>query len=210
MNQPALRIGNVAAGALALGGGLALALPQHVVSIAQLVILAVAASAGLRALASHVPATGLMYPLKWGSPFGDAGPAGRASAGGDEVARIRAALSRPRQRLSGAPDLPPEALRLLRPLLRSALELDRDAPVDPDRLPDSLSPAARAILTTEPLPHGSWVFLSRADERGVTETAHAVLDEVEHIAEEAAPGATGDRATGAIHSSTRNSISNST
>lgn len=184
MNQPSLRVGNVGAGALALGGGLLIALPQHVVSIAQLVILAIAASAGLRALASHVPPTGFMYPLKWGSPFGDAGPAGRRISTNDEVGRIRAALSRPRQRLGGPPPLPPETLRLLRPLLRAALELDRDAPITAAHLPEHLSPAARAVLLTDPLEHGSWIRTTRPDERAVSETAHALLDEVEELARE--------------------------
>lgn len=204
MTRPALRIGNVASGAVLVGGAIAIALPQHVVSIAQLVAGAVAAAAGLRVLAVHVPPTGWMHPLKWASPFGDAGPAARKPAAGDELDRIRTALSRPRQRIAGAPALPPETLRLVTPLLRSALELDREGPVDRSRLPETLSPTARAILLTDPRPHASRIFLARADERGVSETVLEVLDELERLTGDAPrTGSSVHSASSPPHSSPR-------
>ena len=116
MNPELLRPGNIAAAALVIAGALGLAVPQHVLSIARVVLVTVAAAAGLYALGSSAPATW------WASPFDRSSDPDRGAHGSRDIERIRTELSGWRQRVPNGPPLPPEVLRLLRPLVEVALE----------------------------------------------------------------------------------------
>ena len=84
--------------------------------------------------------------------------------------------------MPGAPALPPETLRALKPLIRVALNLD---PTD-DRPPASaratLSPLTRAVLSTEPLERPPWYRTLPSDPRRVADVVHRVLDELDALA----------------------------
>lgn len=178
MNERTLRPGNVAAAAVVIGGVLVLALPQHAMSIVRLVLVTVAAGTGLYALALNAPATW------WLSPFDrrrGAGSKGDASA---EIDWIRSTMSGRRQRIENGSPLPPETLRLLRPLIRVALEREGVDPGDrthPDSGRRPLSARTWAVLNSEPLEWRPRSRTLRADRRRTAEAVHAILDELDRL-----------------------------
>ncbi len=97
MSERALRPGNVAAAATLIGGVLAVALPQHGMSIVQLVIVTVAVSTVVYALAVNVPTTRWMSPFKWMSPF-------------NQAAYLRSRSGRSDEHLHGTPVCAPRGL----------------------------------------------------------------------------------------------------
>jgi hypothetical protein len=150
MNERTLRIGNVAAAAVAIGGALIIARPQYALGIVQLVLASVGAAAALYALAANVPPTGWLSPFKWMSPFNRAARPEERRNGWDEMTSLRSKLSGRRQQMRNAPPLPPEVVRLLKPLIRQTLDLD---PEDEAQLASArhfLSPLAWAVLTSDP------------------------------------------------------------
>ena len=180
MNERSLRPGHVAAAAVLIGGVLLVVLPQYGMSIVQLVIVTVAASAGLYALAVNVPSTGWISPFKWMSPFNRAA-SGRRTRGSDELRSIRSKLSGRRQLIENGPPVPPEALRLLKPLIVSALDLDTDDEPPPESARGLVSPLTWAVLTSEPLERPGWFRTRRSDEREVTQAVHRVLDDLDGL-----------------------------
>lgn len=176
MNERTLRPGNLAAAAVVIGGVLVLALPQHGMSIVRLVIVTVAAGAGLYALALNAPATW------WVSPFDRRGRRGKKGHASVEIDWIRSTLSGRRQRIENGPALPPEMLRLLQPLIRVALEREGIHPHDrgyPDAARRLLSAQTWAVLHSDPL---NWPPRSRTlrpDKRKTAEAVHAILDELD-------------------------------
>lgn len=182
MTERALRPANVAAAAVTIGGVLVVAAPQHAVSIAQLVLVTVAAAAGVYSLAVNVPATGWISPFKWMSPFHGSARPGRDGRGSGEVDAIRSKLSGRRQPIENGPPLSPDTLRLLKPVITAALDID---PTDEAQLisaRDVLSPLAWAVLTGDPLTEPYWLRTVGPDEREVAEVVHAVLDEIDRLA----------------------------
>jgi hypothetical protein len=183
VNVRALKPGHVAAAAVMIGGLLVVALPQHGPSIGRLVVVTIAAAAGLHALAVNTPegsATGWL-----GSPFDRASRAGRWPLGSDEIQRIRSKLSGRRQPIGNGPPLPPDALRLLQPLIRVALEragLDPDDEAGLESVRARLSPLTWAVLTSDPMTPPDWYRTRRPDPRRVAEVAHRVLDELDDLA----------------------------
>lgn len=180
MRDPTLRTGNVAAAAVLIGGVLLVALPRRAVSIVQVVAVTVAVAAVLHALATHVPVSGWLSPFRWMSPFHR--PSSAGARGPDELDSIRARVSGRRQRLRGGPPLPPETLRLLQPLIRAALDLDRDDASYPPSARTRLSPVTWAVLTTDPLRNPYWFRTLPANDREVAGIVHAVLDDLERLA----------------------------
>lgn len=181
MNEGALRPGNVAAAAVLIGGVLATVLPQHAMSIVQLVIVTVAVSTGLYALAVHVPSAGWISPFKWMSPFGRAAYPGRRRRRSDELRSIRLKLSGRRQPIENGPPMPPVTLRLLKPLIASALDLDPSEEPPPPSARGRVSPLTWAVLTSQPLRRPRWFRTLRPNEREVTQTVHSVLDELDRL-----------------------------
>lgn len=181
MTPQTLRPANVAAAALVLGGVLTVAFPQHALGITQLVLVTIAAGAGLYALAANVPPTGWISPFKWLSPFGGDRRPERRMHGSDEIESIRSKLAGRRQRLEGAPPLPPDVLRLLRPLVAGSLEIDPDDKARLASVLPRLPPTTRAILTTEPLPRSYWLTTLRPNAWEVAEVVHEVLDELHRL-----------------------------
>jgi hypothetical protein len=180
MNERNLRPANVAAAALVIGGVLLLALPGYALGILQLVAVTAAATTALHALASNVPPTGWMSPFKWMSPFAGTPLSEPGPPDVHELEPIRARLGARRLRAVGGPPLPPDALRLLRPLIRSALDLPPGGPV-PREAALRLSPLARSILAAELPRDPRWIDTVRPDEDAVAEVVHQVLDELERL-----------------------------
>ncbi len=179
MSERALRPGNVAAAGALIGGVLVVALPQHGMSIVQLVIVTVAVSSGVYALAVNVPSTGWISPFQWMSPFNRAAGRRRPRARSDELRSIRTKLSGWRQRIENAPPMPPATLRLLKPLIASALDLDPDDEPHQGSARGPVSPLTWAVLTSEPLQRPYWFRTLRPNEGEVTQTVHAVLDDLD-------------------------------
>lgn len=181
MSERGLRTVNIAAGALLIGGIVALAFPRHALSVLQVVIVSIAAGAGVFALAAHVPPTGWISPFKWMSPFHAAGagpPTGRAT---DEDAWIRARLSGRRQPLEGGGALPPDTLRLLKPLVEAALEVDGGQKARIASARGRVSRVTWAVLNAEPLKRPRWLQTEGADPDAVAELVDRVLDDVERL-----------------------------
>ena len=111
------------AGGRGLGGVALVAFPQHAWSIVRLLTVAAAVSTALWVLVAHVPPTGWIAPFRWMSPFHGTARRRRRHAL-DELQLIEAHLGARRQALEGAPPLPPAVLRLLKPLIESALDLE--------------------------------------------------------------------------------------
>ena len=178
MSEGILRPGHVASAALVIGGVLVFLMPERSLSIAQLVVMTAAAATGLWALAVNAPFAW------WTSPFDAKGAPAGERYGSEEVETIRATLSGRRQPLAGAPPLPGEAMRLLEPLIRVALErkgLDPRSEEDLNSVRDLLSPVSWAILTSEPLTWPRWHKTRRPDEGQVAEAVHQVLDDLEWL-----------------------------
>jgi hypothetical protein len=176
MNEQVLRPAHIAAAAVVLGGIITAVLPQHAPSLLRLVIVTAAAAAALYALVVNAP------PTWWRSPFDRRVPAPWRRRGSGEVGRIRLLLGSRRQRIPGAPPLPPETLRLLQSIIRSALEregLDPDDAADVELARGTFSPLVVAILSAAPLERPPWHRTLRADERGTADVVHRVLDELD-------------------------------
>ena len=181
MNERNLRPANVAAAALVIGGVLLVALPRHALSIVQLVVLTAATAAALYALAANVPPTGWMSPFKWMSPFvGTVRPA-RDELSSHETDAIRSKLAGRRIPVAGAPPMPPEALRVLKPLIRSALDLGPDDSVRTAARNARLSPLTWSILRCETDTTLGWLGMVRPNEREVADVVHHVLDELARL-----------------------------
>ena len=92
MTSSTLRPPELAAATLFLGGLLVALAPGHVLAIAELTLVTLAAGACVYALSSNVPPTGWISPFKWLSPFGGERRSERRSHGADEIEGIRARL----------------------------------------------------------------------------------------------------------------------
>jgi hypothetical protein len=176
-----LRPANVAAAALVIGGVLLVALPRHALSIVQLVVLTAATATAVYALAVNVPPTGWMSPFKWMSPFGGTVRPVRDELSSRETDAIRSKLSGRRIPVAGAPPMPPEALRVLKPLIRSALDLGPDDSVRTGAQNARLSPLTWSILRCEIDTTLGWLGTVRPNEREVAEVVHHVLDELARL-----------------------------
>lgn len=183
MNERTLHPANVAAGALLFGGLLLLAAPHHAANILRLVLATVAAAVGLYALAIHVP--GWRGTGWWTSPLDRTRPRTADPPDSREVARIRLHLGNRRQHVAGAPDMPPDVLHLLQPLVRQALER---AGLDPARASaaaparTALDPLTLAVLAATPQSRKEWHATLRPDEHEVATVVHRVLDDLDRLA----------------------------
>lgn len=170
-----------AAAAATLGGALIVFLPEHAPGIVQLVLVSVAAGAGLHALSSHVPQTGWLSPFKWLSPFADPARPTRRRHGSDEMHSIRSRLAGRRQTVPGCAPLPPDAIRLLQPVIAGALGVDPSNRRQMTRARDRLSTSTWSILTAEPLARPYWFRTLRPNQWEAAEVVHDVLDELERL-----------------------------
>lgn len=180
MTERVLRLANVAAAALVIAGAAALLLPRHGPTIARVLVVGVAAAAALHALVASSP------PTWWPSPFDREMADDGGQEGSDELAWIRGRMAGRRQRIEHGPPVPPDTLRLLKPLVEVALEREGLDSTDEAHLRsarDLLSPLVWSILTTEPLARPRWFRTVRPDEREVAGVVQAVLDELETLAE---------------------------
>lgn len=190
MNERTLRPANVFGAALVLGAITTLAFPAHAIDVLRVVLVTGAVAAALHALARNVPTTGWLSPFRWLSPFARAVRTARTSLGEAELAKLGRRMGQRRQRLPGATPLPPDLLRLLRPIAAAGFDMDlRDPTRDADRLA-RLSPLARAVLLTEPLRDAYWFFTVRPDPTGVAAAVNRLLDEIEAYAPEGGLGPT--------------------
>lgn len=178
MNERTLRPANIAAAAVVIGGALIIALPHHGMNIVRLVVVTIAAAAGLYALAVNAPATW------WASPFDRRRRAGRKEHASAELDWIRSTLSGRRQRIENGPPLPPETLRLLQPLIQVALErqgLDARDAACADSARELLSAQTLAVMTSDPLKWPPRSRTLRPDKRKTAEVVHIVLDELDRL-----------------------------
>lgn len=174
-----------AAAVVTLGGILIALLPQHALGIVQLVLLSIAAGAGLHALSIHVPQTGWLSPFKWLSPFADPARPARRRHGSDEMDSIRSRLAGRRQTIQGSAPLPPEAIRLLQPVIQTTLGVDPSDRRQMMRARNRLSTATWSILAAAPLVRPYWFRTVRPNQWEVAEVVHDVLDELERLPEDA-------------------------
>ena len=177
MSPDALRPLRIAAAAVALGGILVVLNPDRLPTVAQVVLLTLAAAAVLRAPLVTVPV------VWWNSPFDRKGR-DEAERGPDELAAIRSRLSGRRQRVPHGPPLPPDVVRLLRGMIRRALDREGLDLETEEGLIDArlrVSPRAWGILTCPVLSRTSRFRTRRPDASSVARAVHTVLDEVEEI-----------------------------
>ena len=178
MSGRALRPGDVAAAALVIGGAITLLLPQYGLSILRLVIVTAAAGSCVYALAVNVPVT-------WSSPFDRTGGPGATSSGSDEVQWLRSKLRSRRQSISNGPPIPPEILRTLQPLIRTALGQDDPLVADPAYVESfrwALSPLTWSVLNSDPLKQPIWLRTRWPNPREVAEVVHHILDDLDGLA----------------------------
>lgn len=181
MNEHFIRPRNVAAAAVVIGGVLIIALPQYTLSIVQIVIVAGSVVAGIYALEVNVPTTGWISPFKWMSPFSRGAHPGKKSATPDEIRSILSKLTGWRQTLEHGPPMPPEALNLLRPLIRAGLDLDAENETDLAAARSVLSPLTWAVLTSDQSRQPYWFQMLPPNKREVAEAVHHILDELERL-----------------------------
>lgn len=163
----------MATAAVVIGGALIALLPQHGMSIIRLVVLTAAAAAGLYALGVNAPATW------WRSPF-DRRP-GRARRP-DEIDWIRSELSGWRQRVPGGPALPPEVIRMLRPLIGAATEQAAARRAGPYRdEPVRVSPVTRAIMSSDAPRRPRWHRMLPPNGSAVAAAVETVLDDIDRL-----------------------------
>jgi hypothetical protein len=181
MNEYALRPKNLAAAAVVVGGGLIVIFPQHALTVVQLVIVTIAASAGLYLLTANVPPSGWISPFKWLSPFSEDAHTAKAEHRSGELDLIRAQFSGRRQRIEGGPPMPPSVLRQLRPLIAGALDLDSRDEKRVAAARSRVSAQTFAILTSVPGDRPSWFRTVRPHPHEVIETVNSVLDELDRL-----------------------------
>ena len=183
MNERTFRPANIAAAAVLIGGLISLILPQHGASILRLVIVTIAAAAGVHALAVRAP------PAWWRSPF-DQARNRRGRKERDEIDWIRSKLTGPRQRITRGRAVPPETLRLLQPLIESALEREGLDPTDGasvESARDLLGPLTQVVLASDPLKRGSRLRMVRPDAAATAVVVHAVLDDLARLSDGSRP-----------------------
>lgn len=180
MSERTFTASSVAAAAILIGGTLVLVMPQHAGNIARLVVVTIAAAAGLHALGMNSP------PAWWSSPFDPDFRMPWRRRERDEMEWIRAALSGWRHRLDDGSALPAEVIRLLRPLIEAAVERAHADDGEPSRGTRArLSPLAKAVLTADPAKRSRWqrVAPNRAE---VAACVHRIMDEVDGLSTERA------------------------
>jgi hypothetical protein len=137
--------------------------------------------AGLFALALNVPPTGWLSPFKWLSPFGRPIRLERGGNGPDDIESIRSRLAGWRQPIQFGPPMPPDILRLLKPLIRAALDLGPDDEPPSASARALVSPLTWAVLTSDPPTNHYWFQRLPPDRRVVAEAVHSVLDELDRL-----------------------------
>lgn len=179
MIERTFRPANIAAASLVIGGLLLIARPEYAISIVQLVIVTIAAAAGLYALAVNAPAAW------WLSPFDRTVRSRQRRRGYDETDRIRATMGGRRQEFPKGPAMPPETLRLLQPLIRVALEregLDHADVAARETARALLSPRTFAVLMSDARKRPPWFRMLPPDEAGTAEVVRHVLDDLDRLA----------------------------
>lgn len=176
MTDPRARTFVLAVGLLAVGGLVVFLSPRSATVVLQRVVGGLAVIAALHVVASNAPA------VLWSSPF-DRGPEPEPDPDVDEAEWIRARLAGRRVRLGddGAA-LPPETLRLLRPLIEEHLTRGSSAShsgAAAARRRSRLSPLTRAVLAADATMQPGWWTTVRPDEHAVAELVHHVLDDLE-------------------------------
>jgi hypothetical protein len=185
-------VGLVAVGgaAVAIGGVLLVLMPESASGTLRLVLLAAAGAAALYALAALVPEGSVAG--WWASPFDPPEGQPRSVSTAGEAVRIRSRLAARRQPLAGAPPLPIETLRLLKPLIEVALVRAGMDPADEGQRRSArpvLAPLTWAVLESEPWKPPKRAWAARADERQVADLVLRVLDDLERLEQGAVPRA---------------------
>jgi hypothetical protein len=192
MNEQTFRPVSLAPAAVLIGGVLIALMPRHALNILRLIIVTIAASAGLHALGMNSP------PTWWSSPFDRKVRWPWARRGFDEIEWIRDEMSGWRQRIHGSPPLPPEVVRLIRPLIESAIgrhgfdATDVDAGDPIRRL---VSPLTWVVLTADIDRRVRWYRMVPPDRAEVASAVHEILDDIDRLngtPDTHQPTATGD------------------
>lgn len=191
-----------------VGGGTIILFPNHAESVVRVLLGLAAAVALLHLLARVLPGESLLVDSEFTgregqprTPPDSAGAGGAATVSSRlaaalsgelddpiplaDLARLRSRLGERRRRIPGAPShmpaIPAELVRILRGLLRRALEQDG---LDPGRadhveaIRRRLGPQSRAILACPPLDHRGRLRTKRPDEHASARVVHAVLDDL--------------------------------
>ena len=163
---------------LVFGGGAIVVFPQYALSFLQIVIVTMAVLAAIYALALNVPPTGWMSPFRLMSPFGGSKKKRRRGKGGDPMGLIRSDLGGWRQPMQFDPPMPPGTLRLLRPLIKEALDLGSEDEWALELARARLSPLSWAVLESGFSRRPFRLLWSPPNQREVSKAVMAVLDDI--------------------------------
>lgn len=175
MSRSGLELGRVAGATLVLGGLLVALSPDLMARVVRIVVAAGAGAAALFVLRTEAARAW------WTSPF-NVGRRRREKPPGSspELDAIAAKFRGRRQPVPGGVPLPPETIRLLRPLAASALERQRPESGSP-RDDSPLWALTRALPDLEPRVWPRWFQTRSPDVKRVAEAVHEVLDDLDRL-----------------------------
>lgn len=178
MTDPRPRTFVLAVGLVLVGGMMVFLSPRSVIVVLQWVAGGLAAVAALHVFRHNAPA------VWWTSSF-DRQVDPIVVPEEDETEWIRARLAGRRVRIGGGQvAVPPETLRLLRPLIEECVSRhggDASTHATSNSLKGALSPLTRAVLHSDPTMQPGWWGTVRPDKHAVAAIVHHVLDDLKDI-----------------------------
>ncbi|NNM34533.1 MAG: hypothetical protein HKO53_15750 [Gemmatimonadetes bacterium] len=170
MNRSGLEPGRVAAATLVLGGLLVALFPGLSARVIRIVIVAGAAGTALFVLRTQAARAW------WTSPFNVVRHRPNAPGSSPELDRVAAKFEGRRQPVPGGTALPPETIRLLRPLVVAAMARHRGPGADAE-----LSALTRALPELEPQVWPRWFQTRSPGPTRVAQAVHQVLDDIDRM-----------------------------
>lgn len=193
MSDPRSRTLALAAGLLVAGGLAIFFSPDRVMITVQWTVAGLAAIAALHLVVAGAPSAW------WTSPFDRADRPARTTEPVDETHWIRTRFEGRRVPVGGGRwALPPETVRLLRPLIEEAMirkTADAGDPSSTEALRGRLAPLTRAVLATDSTIQPGWWGTTRSDGEAVARLVDRVLDDLERLEGAAPPGQTSHEPT---------------
>jgi len=184
MTDPRPRTFVLAVGLVLVGGMMLFLSPRSVIVVLQWVAGGLAAVAALHVFTHNSPS------VWWTSSF-DREVDPIVVPEEDETEWIRARLAGRRVRIGGGRvAVPPETLRLLRPLIEECISRNGGGSIEraaPDSVRAALSPLTLAVLRSDPTMRPGWWGTVRPDEHAVAAIVHHVLDDLKDIEALASP-----------------------
>lgn len=170
MNRSGLEPARVAAATLVLGGLLVALSPALSARVIRIVIVAGAAGAALFVLRTQAARAW------WTSPFNVVRHRPDRPGSSPELVRVAAKFEGRRQPVPGGTPLPPETIRLLRPLVVAALARHRAVGTETEA-----SALTRALPGLEPQVWPRWFQTRSPRPTRVAQAVHRVLDDIDRM-----------------------------